>query len=132
MSKRLIEKTLSEQLADFLDLLKDVPASYNYMVDNMKEQDAATQDILHSYELDDLKYKERAKLSTTLGQVRKKRRAYKDGVEELEPLFKFVNDNKRFLDNLRNVLGDVRKAEKYHSGRKYYPRLLKDIDTLKE
>ena len=90
----------------------------------MNEQEKVTQDILHSLELNDLKYNERAKLATRLAEVRKQRRIYKDAVEELEPVSDFLEDNKKLLNNLGALVGNVRKQEKYHSNRQYYPRIV--------
>lgn len=118
------EQKLSEQISDFLNLLASAPTSYKYMSDKMEEQDKLTQDILHALELENLSYKECAKLATQLKKVRRSRRGYKDSVEELEPIVSFVENNKRFVDALRQCLGEVRKQEKYHSKRRYFPRII--------
>ena len=52
-------------------------------------------------------------------------RFFKDKVEELTPVFNFVSDNKKVIHNLQKVLSEVRKQEKYHENRNYYPRVLK-------
>lgn len=118
------EKKISSIISDFVKFLNDANFSYKYMLDNMNDQDKVTQDILHSLELDDLKYNERAKLATKLAAARKQRRIYKDAVEELEPVADFLSDNKKLLNNLGALLGSVRKQEKYHSNRRYYPRIV--------
>ena len=123
-----VEKKLSEQISDFLSLMNGVKASYDYFHSKMVEQDKATQDLLHTLELDDLGYRERAKLSTKLRDIRRGRRAYKDSVEELTPLLDYIEHNKKALDNLRNTLGELRKQERYHENRRYYPRIIKGGD----
>lgn len=120
----MTEQKLSEQISDFLNLLTSATASYKYMNDKMEEQNKLTQDILHALELENLHYKECAKLATQLKKVRRSRRGYKDSVEELEPIVNFVENNKKFLDMLRQCLGEVRKQEKYHSKRRYFPRIV--------
>lgn len=120
------DKKLSEQISDFLNLVSGACTSYKYMYDKVNEQDKLTQDILHSLELENLKYQERAKLATQLQQVRRSRRGYKDSVEELAPIIDFAEKNKKFLDLLKQCLGEVRKQEKYHSNRKYFPRIVKE------
>lgn len=82
--------------------------------------------MLNTFESDDPNYRECAKLGTHLKKVRKDRRVYKDIVEELEPIHEFLNNNKNLLNNLGGLVGSVRKAEKYHSNRKYYPRIIKE------
>ena len=94
----------------------------------MKKQEALTQDYLHSLELDGLNCSERSKLATKLAANRKDRRYYKDRVEELEPIVTFFADqqNKKMLDRLQQVLGQVRKQENYHKDRTYTPKILKE------
>lgn len=118
------ELKVSEVISEFVKFLNDANFSYTYMLEKMSEQEKVTQDILHSLELDDLKYNERAKLATRLAEVRKQRRIYKDAVEELEPVSDFLADNKKLLNNLGALVGNVRKQEKYHSNRQYYPRIV--------
>lgn len=118
------ELKVSEVISEFVKFLNNAHFSYTYMLEKMNEQEKVTQDILHSLELDDLKYNERAKLATRLAEVRKQRRIYKDAVEELEPVSDFLEDNKKLLNNLGALVGNVRKQEKYHSNRQYYPRIV--------
>ena len=87
-------------------------------------------DIMHKFELDNLSYKERCKLATTLATSRKDRRFYKDHVEELEPIVNFMSESAhtKAINNLKQLLGEVRKVEKYHSNRTYRPRRMKEKD----
>mgnify|MGYP000504807012 CR=1 FL=1 len=52
-------------------------------------------------------------------------RCYKDLVEETEDLVKFFEEpqNKKTLDKMVQLLGKLRKVEKYHRERTYYPRV---------
>ena len=118
------ETKVSVIISDFVKFLNDANFSYTYMLEKMSEQEKITQDILHSLELDDLKYSERAKLATKLAAARKQRRIYKDAVEELAPVADFIEDNKKLLNNFSALVGSVRKQEKYHSNRQYYPRIV--------
>ena len=118
------ETKVSVIISDFVKFLNDANFSYTYMLEKMSEQEKITQDILHSLELDDLKYSERAKLATKLAAARKQRRIYKDAVEELAPVADFLEDNKKLLNNFGALVGSVRKQEKYHSNRQYYPRIV--------
>ncbi len=119
-------KHLSEQISDFVKLLNSVKPSFDYMYDKMKEQDSLTQDILHKLELEDMKYKERAKLATKLQKSRRMRHTYKDCVEELEPIKDFAEENRKLINSLTQLIGAVRKAEKYHTDRKYFLRIIKE------
>jgi hypothetical protein len=121
-------KRPSEYLSEFLNFVSTSQSHHKFCADEMQKQDQLTQDYLHSLELDDLKCDERSKLATKLAINRKERRYYKDRVEELQPIVDFFADpqNKKVLDKLTNVLGQVRKQENYHKDRVYVPKVLKE------
>lgn len=50
---------------------------------------------------------------------------YKDLFEVTDPVVQFTQDsqNKKALDQMRQLLGKVRKVEKYHENRVYIPRI---------
>lgn len=119
----------SDKLAEILNFLHQCSVDYNYFYDKVNEEDKLTQDILHKIELGNLKYEERAKLATILQTNRMDRRFYKDRAEELAPLADFMNkpETQKTINILKNVLGEVRKAEKSHNNRVYIPRTKKVI-----
>ena len=121
-------KKNSECISDFLNLVADAQTKYRVYVDEVNTQDKLTQDYLHKLELGELKCEERSKVATKLAINRQDRRYYKDRVEELEPIVKFFEDpaNKKVLDKMRPLLGEIRKWESYHKDRKYIPRVLKE------
>lgn len=121
-------KNPSEYITEFLNFLSSVESSYNFCLSEMKRQEQLTQDYLHSLELDNLKYEERNKVATKLAINRKDRRYYKDRVEEYEPIIKFLNEqkNKNVVNQLKQVLGECRRAENYHKDRFYIPKVLKE------
>ena len=121
-------KNPSEYISEFLNFLFSVESSYNFCLAEMKRQEQLTQDYLHSLELDDLRYEERNKVATKLAINRKDRRYYKDRVEEYEPIVKFLNEqkNKNVVNQLKQVLGECRRAENYHKDRFYIPKVLKE------
>ena len=123
-----IDKYSSEYITEFLNFLSGVESSYQFSVDEMQTQEKLTQDYLHSLELDNLDYKERSKIATKLATNRKDRRYYKDKVEEYQPIIEFLNNpqNKKVINELKNVLGQVRKQEEYHKNRFYVPKVLKN------
>lgn len=119
------ELEISLYIETFLNFLKKADAEYKWSKEKENEKNDLTQDILHCLELEENGYHERAKLGTYLSEVRKERRKYKDRVEELEPVVGFVSENKKFINLLEQLLGAVRKQEKYHSNRSYHPKILK-------
>ena len=126
----MIRKNKSEQLKDFLNLINNVESEYQYYSDLLSNEDKITQDLLHKLELENTGYKERNKIATVLATCRKDRRFYKDQIEELQPLHDFLNDqkHKQSIEQLKQVLGKIRKAEDYHKNRCYYPRILRDAE----
>ena len=111
----------SEQISAFLRFCTESEKSLTGAFARESQLNAVTQDILHDLELGDLNYKERAKVATKLAGVRKERRLEKDTIEELEDFISWYSDQntKKVLDQLRNVLGKVRKQEEYHENRVY-------------
>ena len=121
-------KNPSEYITEFLNFLSSIESSYKFCLAEMKKQEQLTQDYLHSLELDNLKYEERNKVATKLATNRKDRRYFKDRVEEYEPIVKFLNEqkNKNVVNQLKQVLGECRRAENYHKDRFYIPKVLKE------
>ena len=100
-------------------------------LDFQKEQEKLTQDILHKMEDEKTKNSERNKLATKLAICRRDRRYYKDRVQELEPMIKFIQENRKMTNVLKQVLGEVRKIERYHADRTYYPRVMRETHGVK-
>lgn len=123
-----MDKKPSEYIAEFVNFVARAQSQHRFCSDEVNNQDKLTQDYLHSLELDDLKCDGRSKVATKLMINRKDRRYYKDRVEELEPIVNFFAEpqNKKVLDKLTQVLGQVRKAEGYHRSRTYIPKVLKE------
>lgn len=121
-------KLPSEYLTEFLNFIKNAQSHYKFCEEEMHNQDALTQDYLHKLEIDELNCAERSKIATKLAINRKDRRYYKDRIGELKPIIDFFADSqrKKVLDDLKQVLGSVRKEEGYHKYRTYVPRILKE------
>lgn len=115
---------ISDQIKQFLDFVEQSRKAYAASVDSMKLEEKKLQDFLHDIEFESSS-KERSKICTRLHISRKKRREYKDCVEELEEIVKFFQDpqHKKTLDQMTQLLGRVRKVEKYHKDRTYYHRV---------
>lgn len=125
---KMREKKQSEIISAFLKLLDDVPKEYKVAYDIVNEKDKEVQDIMHEAELNQLKTNEKAKLMTELQNNRRERRYWKDKVDEYQPLNDYLNQSKEFknvINQLKQILGKVRKAEKYLEERIYKPRIRK-------
>lgn len=119
----------SERISEFLSVINEARSRYDYAKQQMDKCEQATQDILHKIELGNLKYKERARAATQLQQIRQDRRYYKNIYEQYEPLVAFLeNQQYRKAVNVlsSDVLGQIRKVEKYHENRTYKPKIIKN------
>ena len=99
---------------------------YEWNKEEIKTFDGLTQDYLHMLELEDLGYKDRAKVATKLAECRRLRRESKDTVEVLEPFIVFLDSEKgrQMMNLMKEALGKTRKAEERMEGRAYRFRVL--------
>lgn len=121
----MIHKT-SEQLTQVINFFRICAREHKYYSTLLLEVEKAETDLMHFIELGNGGYRERCKISTKLRQCLLERRAIKDRIEELAPLADFLAEpqNKSLIDKLSQVLGETRKAERYHANRSYKPRVL--------
>ena len=115
---------ISENLKLFLDFIREVESYYPLALEEMHKEEKRTQDFLHAIEFEP-HAEERSKIATKMRASRIARRENKDIVEELEPIIDFlsVQSNKKAIDQLTQLLGRIRKVEKYHENRSYHPRV---------
>ena len=111
-------KLTSENLAEFLNFMKEVEIEYSTALSMMKKCENLECDLLHQLEIEKLSVSEKNKLATKLRDCLRDRRYYKNIVEEDAPLANIIGD----VDIKKTV---HRKAESYHDNRKYYPRIMK-------
>lgn len=122
----------SETISGFCRMLDEAKRDYSWNYDEVGRMDRLTQDYLHKLELDDLDYKERAKVATKLARCRQQRREFKDTVEILEPLIQFLESDrgKNLVNLVREVLGKTRKVEERMETRTYIPRVLRQEEPV--
>ena len=109
----------SEHISSFLKFLKDIQTDYNIALETEKEADRETQDILHRLEFGNDSYHSMAQMSKKIKSVRLKRRTAKDAKTEAEPVMRWLKESPQTVRALEQLLGEVRKAEKYNSNRHY-------------
>lgn len=124
--KKKQEPQFSECISAFCRMMEDAKRDYIWNYDQVNRMDKLTQDYLHKLELDNLDYKERAKIAMQLAKCRQERREHKDTAEILEPLVQFLESDKgkNLLNLVREVLGKTRKVEERMETRTYIPRVL--------
>lgn len=126
--KRPVPPPFSEGISTACKLMDDALKDYTWSREQVHRTEQLTQDYLHKLELENLDYRERAKIATQLRDCRQLRREYKDTAEILEPLVQFLDSEKgkNMLNLLRETLGKTRKAEERMENRVYHPRVLSD------
>lgn len=126
----------SENIAAFLNFLRNAQSLYNIMRDELHQADNETQDILHQLELHENSYHKIAALGKKLQAVRRRRRAAKDTMEVYQPIIVWANkpDNREMIREMERLLGEVRKIEKSKENRMYIPKtkILEDEDGNQE
>lgn len=129
--KKKEKPKFSPYISEFCKMMEDAQRDYAWNYEEVNRMDRLTQDYLHKLELDNLDYKERAKVATQLSKCRQKRRECKDTVEVLEPLVQFLESDKgkNLLNLMREALGKTRKVEERMETRAYVPRVLSQEET---
>lgn len=111
----------SQSISDFCAMVNEAKSDYDWNKSEITRLERLTQDYLHQLELENLNYRERAKVATQLAECRRLRRASKDTVEVLEPFIEFIDSDKgrQTMNLMREALGRTRKTERYMENRKY-------------
>lgn len=118
-------KKLSDELSLVLSFLRNAKLMYSNNRELLSMYDRKTSDFNHALELDNLNYKERAKLATKQRDNLLERRKCKDIIYEYQPLAELLETKEgvRFLNLLNEALGKIRKQEKLHEDRIYHKRV---------
>ena len=121
------DTTYSARIKLARDALKSLSSIYADAVDQIKIQEAATQDILHQMELGS--YEQGRKYYGRLRKIRKRRREYKDTTEILESFNALISSDYgiKFMRQLDEVLGSTRKKEITMKNRRYNPKYFKSL-----
>ena len=113
-------KKYSEEIEHFLGFLEQCKADLKEAEKQEVLADKQTQDILHCLEFQELSLHDYIALSIEQKNIRQNRRKAKDARETLTQFVDFVSANKRFIDQLTQMLGKVRKAEKNVEKERHY------------
>lgn len=119
----------SDIISAFIKLNEKVKKEYETALDIVNEKDKELSDLVHKAELETLKQNQKAKEYTEISRNRKERRYWKNKVDQYEPLYNFLCNSKEYkvsIEQLKQILGKVRKAENYLENRKYKPKAKKN------
>lgn len=112
----------SKSIEEFLAFLRNADERYRMAVENEKDANDATQDILHAVELNTYNSRRTGHLVKTLKTVRKNRRIAKETKETLLAVVEWAENHKDAVKSLERLLGEVRKTERHIQNRIYSPR----------
>lgn len=112
----------TKDIEDILAIIREAPRELAAATEEVKYLDDKQQDILHELELTDHSYHEQARMAKSLREIRQKRRIFKDTIEKITPFTNWIEDNRRTINGLTRVLGDMRKIDNRQDNRIYYYR----------
>lgn len=115
----------SEIIANATDFIIKAADQYNYHSEVVTKCNKLVCDIEHELELGDYNRDGLAKLAREIRDAKRERRKSKDIVEELQPIMDFMGEaqNRKLISNLQELVGAMRKVEKYHEHRFYTPKV---------
>lgn len=119
------DKEISEVLQDFINDIEKWKNEYQAAEDFVKKEDRRLQDLVHEVEFAENR-EMRNKVATRLHRSRRERRRQKDELMRRQLIVDFFNEpqNKKVLNNLRQLLGKQRTQEDFLNGkREYKPRV---------
>lgn len=121
--KEVIEiANCSTELNAFLSFFRTCEESNRLAILTENEMDRQTQDILHNIELNENSQYDYICQGFTLRDIRRKRRKAKDIKEATTPICNWMKENRKVINDLERLLGDVRKQEKQAQNRSYTNR----------
>lgn len=124
----------SEVLSAFLCAATQAQKDFLFYKSEQERLEKEINDYEHKLELEELSYKQRAKIATALAEALQKRRTAKDAVELLTPFAEWCGNTTgngngfAALNALREILGRCRKKEEWMEKRTYTFKALKGPD----
>lgn len=115
-------------IADFVNLVENIQAQYNFNYEQVGRADEETQDLLHWVELINMDAIKGWKFIKDVKKVRVDRRYYKDQNIILEYVVNYIKTNNSSINNLKYALETIKTRQETLSNRVYQPRVRTDLD----
>ncbi len=106
-------KEFADEIANCVGYIRE---EFEVNLNRVKELDRQTQDILHSLEIENLSYHEKAKLAMKLEEIRKERRIHKDVVEQFQSMSNFFN-GQNTIKTLKLFAEELRRMQRLNESR---------------
>lgn len=108
-----------DELKSFLSFARSVISRYEDNVKLQSDLEAETQDLLHFVELSkDMNACQGNDMYKKMREIRRKRRACKNEIDLLKPLYDYLSD-KKMINDLAQIQGKCRTAKEVISQRQY-------------
>ena len=108
-----------DELKSFLSFARNVISRYEDNVKLQSDLEAETQDLLHYVELSkDMNACQGNDMYKKMREIRRKRRACKNEIDLLKPLYDYLSD-KKMINDLAQIQGKCRTAKEVISQRQY-------------
>lgn len=119
-----------QYVENLLSTLGEIVNRYNDNYKQIKKLEGEALDLLHKLEFSKkLSLYEGFYVAKRIREIRRERRKLKEENETLFYLFNMVNKNPQFKNELIKTQGNIKKKLKNIEKRKYWPRVLEDMNT---
>jgi len=88
------------------------------------------QDLLHELEFENLSRSQRSAVATKIKEVRETRRMIKDTLELIDPCYKLVKENSKFVYLLGSLATKLQETINVQNTRVYTPRVRTDLQLI--
>ena len=125
----MTEEEFLIKMKNFFENMNNLKAD---LENQIKEVELARNDLLHELELGNLNAVEMSKVATTLRDVLRERRQYKDELDKVMTLKGFTDkyNNKLITGDILQVIKNLKTLKKLKEDRKYKPRRIKNLKCV--
>lgn len=122
---------VSDTIKNFINFIEAIPSEYEKCVTMDNQILKKINDLEHTLELDKtLKYHDYARLGKEIGDVRGKRREFKDRGITIAPIVEFLSKNKNIINTLSELYNEICETETMLENRTYNERCSIDTNEL--
>lgn len=122
---------VSETIRNFVNFIEDIPSEHDKCLMMDDQLLKKIRDFEHTLELDtELKYRDFAKIGKEIGEVRRKRREYKDRALTISPIVQFLVENKDIIKQLNRLASSIEVNENLLVDRIYNEKCSIDTEDL--
>lgn len=117
-----MDRYISGYLEDFLNFLDAAKEQLSISEAELSQTNIDLQDLQHFIEFGSAGGKERLKTFNLYRKTRQKRRNAKENIEQCSPVVEWASKHSKQIQELRELLGQLRKIESQQSNRAYAVR----------